>query len=248
MVYSAGMAREYWNPGPRTINPFQTWGGIMEMIWNQIELVQILIWSVIYPKITNHDELLLILASSRSLLLLLKLHSSFEVHGIKYLPLAASTFHSRLQLVHSFQQMPHYLFLSAIFLVITLSDSIIHKKDPSNTLAYCFLELLFSNNLVLHTPQPPNPRVTHYILSQPITANSPDTTSYFCLLSPSPRFQQCFDPTVPPVYHSPSVLSSCLPSLNCIHGPCVVILLHTSSTLLSLFPIIWLTLQTLNAG
>lgn len=43
MVYTAEIAREYWNLGLRTVILIQIWSGIIEIIWNQIELVHILI-------------------------------------------------------------------------------------------------------------------------------------------------------------------------------------------------------------
>lgn len=70
VVYTAEIAREYWNLGPRIIITIQTQGGIMKIIWNQIKLVCLLTnWFVIYPNFTYYSELLFIFANSKSLFL-----------------------------------------------------------------------------------------------------------------------------------------------------------------------------------
>lgn len=135
MVYTAEIAREYWNLGPRIIITIQTQGGIMKIIWNQIKLVCLLTnWFVIYPNFTYYSELLFIFANSKSLFLPPKTPFFFFW---KYM--ALKRYHLLPLLFIVIYQLPlQFILVSAslsfschYFLDTTLGGFIIHKKDPS---------------------------------------------------------------------------------------------------------------------
>lgn len=156
MVYTAEIAREYWNLGPRIIITIQTQGGIMKIIWNQIKLVCLLTnWFVIYPNFTYYSELLFIFANSKSLFLPPKtpFFFFFEVHGIKTISPAASAFYSHLPTspsIHSSVCLTIF-FLPLFFGHHSWWFHYSQKGSINNTLAYCLLELLFSSTHLSHT-------------------------------------------------------------------------------------------------
>ena len=58
-------------------------GGILGMIWNQIELLQSLAWSLRYPKTSDHGELLLFFAIlDQYFPIVLIFHSSFKISPV----------------------------------------------------------------------------------------------------------------------------------------------------------------------